>query len=63
MLKSVACEGCGACIAGLAAEFFFNAHQLVVLCNTVTAAHRTGLNLPRFYCDGKVGDKRILGFA
>ena len=32
-------------IASCATQFFFNANQLVVFRHTVSAAHRTGLNL------------------
>src|SRR5271168_3950544 len=44
-----------------AAEFFFDAQELVVLGNAVGAAGGRGLDLPRSGSHGKIGDKSVLG--
>src|SRR5262249_3488734 len=49
-------------IAGRALQFFFDAHELIVLRDPLRAARRTGLDLPGVRGHGQVGDGRVLGF-
>src|SRR6516162_785751 len=49
--------------AGGAAEFFFNAQQLVVFCDAVGARSRAGLDLTGARRNRQVRDKRIFGLA
>src|SRR5699024_345057 len=45
------------------AQLFFNTQQLVVFSNTIRAAHRTGLDLPRSGCHSQIGNGGIFRFA
>ena len=58
-----AIEGIATRINGLVIELFFNAKQLVVLRDTVTAAHRTGLNLTGIHANGQISNKAVFGFT
>ena len=44
------------------AQFFFDPHQLVVLCEPIAAGQGSGFNLAAVYTDNKIGNKRILSF-
>src|ERR1700733_13900410 len=52
-----------ASVAGRRADDFFDAQQLVVFTHAISAAGRTGFDLPRAERYGKVGDRGVLGFA
>ena len=41
-------------------KFLLDPKKLIVLGNTVTAAGRTGLDLPGVYRNGKISDKGVL---
>lgn len=44
-------------------KLFFDAKELVVLCDTVRAAHRAGFDLSTVGRDGEIRDGAVLGFT
>ena len=63
LLASEARECALSCIVSGFAEFFLNAQQLVVLCNTVTARRSTRLDLAAVGSNGKISNRGVFGFT
>lgn len=53
----------GVAIAGLVAELDLDAHEAVVLGDTVGTAEGTSLDLAAVRCDSDVSDSGVLGLA
>ncbi len=45
------------------AKLFFDPQKLVVLCDPIGAAHRSGLDLACAGSHGQIGNERVFGFA
>ena len=56
-------EGCHAGVDRAAAQLFFNAQQLVVLCHTLGTAGSAGLDLAGVQGNGQIGNGGVLGLA